>query len=477
MKPVPFDQAIEWANRRGVVLPDRYYGTLQGIARSQAFSIAGLGSLAQLQAILDSLNAYVASGQTFRDWQKDVNAGKVPLTLPAHRLDNIFRTNIQSAYNGGRWTQQAGAVSIRPYLMYDAVNDSRVRPAHLAMDNLIRPADDPFWRTRYPPNGYRCRCIAISLTKKQADRRGGVSSSIPLNAEPDEGWDYNPGLEPIAGIQKAKQKAILTGNPTLVKAMLAKPEPEPPPPPAPRQFVPAANKGAAIARLEAFIRTADAASVGRYGYVNGVDLPGATLDQLNSILRGVEKSLGAYDHRVGTITWTKKRTSALGVYRRWELIDFDSIEIQKTAAKSAKKNAQEGRDAFARQKQRRIEYLQAAIADPARANLKDRSEAELRNVLASTRWAVFHDADDPLASVLTHEGFHRVYRGSDFENTWASQLSAKSIKEDTIRGVSEYAGKNRSEFFAELMAADAEGFELSDEARGLVDWVKWSMKK
>jgi hypothetical protein len=41
LEPVPFTEAIAWAESRGVVLPHVYYGELQGLARAAAFSIAG----------------------------------------------------------------------------------------------------------------------------------------------------------------------------------------------------------------------------------------------------------------------------------------------------------------------------------------------------------------------------------------------------------------------------------------------------
>jgi hypothetical protein len=75
--------------------------------------------------------------------------------------------------------------------MYDAINDSRTRPNHLLMDNTILHRDDPWWKTHYPPCGYRCRCTVISLTEAQAQKRG-VSVVAP-QVDPDEGWDFNPG--------------------------------------------------------------------------------------------------------------------------------------------------------------------------------------------------------------------------------------------------------------------------------------------
>ena len=210
----PFYRAVEELKKRGVVLPDKYYGELQGLHRQLNFSIAGKASLDQLQAALDSLEEAMNKGKTFREWQKDVRVQD--LGLPKYRLDNIFRTNIQAAYNHGHWEKFVEHQKTRPYLMYDAINDSRVRPSHLAMDGIIRPVGDIFWTAHYPPNGYRCRCRCISLSEKQAQERSkngaGLNKQVTQEMNPDKGWDYNVGQDLTAGIEKAKADAMTSNR-------------------------------------------------------------------------------------------------------------------------------------------------------------------------------------------------------------------------------------------------------------------------
>ena len=203
--PLTFAEALRFAESRWVELPSEYYGRLQGKTRDMAFSVAGVASRDQLQGVLDSLKAVQTQGLTFAQWKEKVKGGEIGLDLPEHRLDNIFRTNMQVAYNHGHWQQQQRFKSTRPYLMYDAVNDSRTRPSHLELDNVIRPIDDAFWASHYPPNGYRCRCSAISMTEAQARARGGVTEE-PTEGWPktDKGWDYNPGEAFDFGVEQAK---------------------------------------------------------------------------------------------------------------------------------------------------------------------------------------------------------------------------------------------------------------------------------
>lgn len=202
--PLTFKEAVEFAASRRVALPSEYYGDLQGAKRNEAFTVAGVAQREQLQAVMDSLNKVLGQGVSFKDWKEMVRSGEIGLDLPEYRLNNIFRTNMQTAYNHGHYEQQQRNKGTRPYLMYDAVNDSRTRPSHLAMDNIIRPVDDPFWEVHYPPNGYQCRCTTISLTEAQARARGGVTGE-PKDGwpSPDKGWDYNPGASPETGIQQA----------------------------------------------------------------------------------------------------------------------------------------------------------------------------------------------------------------------------------------------------------------------------------
>jgi SPP1 gp7 family putative phage head morphogenesis protein len=94
------------------------------------------------------------------------------------RLETIYRTNLQTAYQAGRWQAFDDNSSDRPYLMYVAVMDDRTRPSHAEMNGQIFPADDPIWDTHYPPNGFNCRCRVRALSEKNIQDRGlAVQSS------------------------------------------------------------------------------------------------------------------------------------------------------------------------------------------------------------------------------------------------------------------------------------------------------------
>lgn len=210
--PITFAEAAAFADSKEVMLPTEFYGLEQGRMRNMAFSIAGVASRDQLQGVLDTLKESLGQGLSFADWKDKVRSGEIGLDLPDYRLNNIYRTNVQTAYNAGNWQQQQEFKKTRPYLMYDAINDNRTRPSHAEMDGIIRPADDAFWDTHYAPNGYQCRCSVTSLTERQAQARGGVTQK-PAGGWPktDEGWDYNPGQDLTKGIEDAA-KPIAGGS-------------------------------------------------------------------------------------------------------------------------------------------------------------------------------------------------------------------------------------------------------------------------
>jgi len=112
-------------------------------------------------------------------------------------METIFRTNIQSAYAAGRLQAQTNpdVLAARPFWMYDALIDSRTSTVCRNLNGAIRPADDSWWATRYPPNHFNCRASVRSLTAAQAAARGGVTET-PTLQEADDGWRRMPSFEP-----------------------------------------------------------------------------------------------------------------------------------------------------------------------------------------------------------------------------------------------------------------------------------------
>jgi SPP1 gp7 family putative phage head morphogenesis protein len=127
------------------------------------------------------------------------------------RLELIFRTNLQTSYSAGHWSEIQDTKADAPYLLYEAVDDDRTREEHRAWDGTVLPVDDAWWMTHMPPNGWNCRCGVVQLSAGQVKEHGfsvadkappsptydytnprtGVVSQVPKGIDP--GWAYNPG--------------------------------------------------------------------------------------------------------------------------------------------------------------------------------------------------------------------------------------------------------------------------------------------
>ncbi|WP_274571561.1 phage minor head protein [Neisseria leonii] len=185
------EAAVEWLKAKNVTAENYRHLTPSEIAK--VYTIARMTNLDMLNDIKQSMVRAAENGQPFSAWKKELLnhlAAKGWLHPNGHngqeitdpetgevfgtprRLDNLFRTNMQSAYSAAQYQSYMQNLDARPFWRYDAVNDHRTRAAHSAMDGLVYRYDDPFWATFYPPNGYRCRCSVTALSDRDIEREG-----------------------------------------------------------------------------------------------------------------------------------------------------------------------------------------------------------------------------------------------------------------------------------------------------------------
>jgi SPP1 gp7 family putative phage head morphogenesis protein len=95
----------------------------------------------------------------FSDFEKD--AKKVFNTYNRNYLTAEYNSAIAQSRSASLWMEVEREKNIYPQLQYETVGDGRVRPEHAALDNIVRPVDDKFWDTNYPPNSWNCRCVVL----------------------------------------------------------------------------------------------------------------------------------------------------------------------------------------------------------------------------------------------------------------------------------------------------------------------------
>jgi SPP1 gp7 family putative phage head morphogenesis protein len=229
---LPFSEAVNFF-RDKLNIPTLAWNELDGAAHAKAFTSAGAYEADLLNELRQMTDKAIAGGMDIREFRKQFK----PLVErygwqlkgggAAWRSDLIWRTNISTAYQAGRW-QQFEDAGIK-YLMYMHNDSVRYpRPTHKAMDGLILPIADPFWTKNYPPNGWGCKCRAVAATEKEYKAAPKELTKRPKDWPymADAGWDYNVGQagqernteflkEKLASLPKdiaGALKALITGR-------------------------------------------------------------------------------------------------------------------------------------------------------------------------------------------------------------------------------------------------------------------------
>jgi SPP1 gp7 family putative phage head morphogenesis protein len=172
--------------------------------KSRAFTIAYQDSIYAVDLVRAWLEECLVSGANLATFGKGLveaaEAGGIARVNPFHAA-NVFRTNIQTAYNAGRWEMYHvdGLAEEFPLFEYHTVGDDRVRETHARMNGYVAPRNADVWRRWWPPCGYQCRCTVTAISKTEAER-GGITASRRRVPEPDPGFAGNAALDGIARV-------------------------------------------------------------------------------------------------------------------------------------------------------------------------------------------------------------------------------------------------------------------------------------
>ena len=231
---LPFAEQIAFFMQK-VNLPTQRWDDLWKGAHARGFMIAGATKTALLEDFYGAVLAAQADGETLVDFKARFNAivakhGWSHTGGAPWRARVIYNTNINTAYQAGRYQQMQTLRKTRPYWRYVHGDSANPRAQHLAWDGLVLPAEDAFWQTHYPPNGWGCSCRVEALSARDLralkktgpdkapavktyawkDARGGLHQ-IPVGIDP--GWDYNVGEAAMGrGLAQKAAQAPQTGR-------------------------------------------------------------------------------------------------------------------------------------------------------------------------------------------------------------------------------------------------------------------------
>ena len=178
----PDEAAVSYIRGKAVADPENF-GNLPPQLKQRAFTVAGIEQIDALRRIRDAI-AKLPEGASWDEAKREIAAEISPFTggdmkAARARAEWQLRTHGFQAYAVSRHQQQMEDIGIFPYWKYVTVGDSRVRPGHAALDGKILRADDPWWRTHYPPWEWGCRCIVEALDEEDA-RTAGISTHAEM---------------------------------------------------------------------------------------------------------------------------------------------------------------------------------------------------------------------------------------------------------------------------------------------------------
>lgn len=234
---LPPAEALDYLARRNVITETTNWKDVWQEEHLNQFTISRLTNADLLADIQGAITKSVGGDLSRRDWMRDVQqmltdagwwgekevldeaTGEMVKTVfdPA-RLRLIYDTNVNNAYSAGLWERIQRNKATSPYIRYITKRDERVRAQHAAWDNLTLGVDDTWWDTHYPPNGFRCRCRAMSMSQAEYDKRkaaGTINTVSPpetitrwVNKRTGEISDLPNGIDPGFAYNVGKARAL-----------------------------------------------------------------------------------------------------------------------------------------------------------------------------------------------------------------------------------------------------------------------------
>lgn len=234
MEGVTPDAALEFWQWRAKLTDEEAKALGEG-ARHRAFYVSGLARHDLVMLVSDGIEEALKNGETLEGFKERIAEAIKTQGWHDYRVENIFRTNMQTAYAAGRYKKMQAVKKSRPYWQYMAIMDRRVRPSHAILNGMVYPADHEFWKTNYPPNGFRCRCGVRTLSARQVKRMGlevrkdmpgpGVWTDPKTEYEyfvhfpgADKGFKNNPGRDWVSDLRDLAVKRLETAPPKLAAA-------------------------------------------------------------------------------------------------------------------------------------------------------------------------------------------------------------------------------------------------------------------
>jgi SPP1 gp7 family putative phage head morphogenesis protein len=181
--------------------------------KKNLYTFASAKNYAQLETFNKMLYYQDGTLRPFNEYSQLVKKSNAQYNK--HWLQAEYQTAITAGQMAIKWQRIQRDKDLFPNLKYRTVGDERVREEHAALNGIIKPVDDPFWGSHYPPNGWRCRCDVVQTAE------GATKEKVTLQPNPD--FVGNVGTDEEIFTKNHKFFKILKTNTNALKnAELAK---------------------------------------------------------------------------------------------------------------------------------------------------------------------------------------------------------------------------------------------------------------
>jgi len=224
---LPFDEAIEYF-RSKVNLPTASYRDLTAQQRDRAFAVAGVMQAELLESLRQAVDKALVTGTTLQEFRQDFDrevaaAGWSYRGNRTWRTELILNQNLRQAYGAGRYRQLTDPATLkaRPYWMWRHGDSIYPRKQHLAWDGTTLPANHPWFRNKFPPAGFGCKCKILSLDKAKVSKvpddefyeytdAQGRRVRVPVGVDP--GFELIPGISNLTDevVRQTSKMPVLT---------------------------------------------------------------------------------------------------------------------------------------------------------------------------------------------------------------------------------------------------------------------------
>ncbi len=490
--PVPaisFDEAAKYMKTR-IPMTKKEWSELEPKLRFRAFTVAALSTPDAIEKANGMVTSAIEEGKSKAEFWKDTRAFEAAGLSNAAPFywENVYRTNIQTAYNTGR---AAEYMRENPeYLEFVGIDDGRQSEICYALTHpaIVLPATHPFWKTHWPPLHFRCRSTTRGLypeeveALREADPAWGATDlegvEIPETAssfgenplDSESFWKMTPSMK-----ERAKEYGLLDTIEAYAKSLGL---------PLDGITLPAVEKVAETESLKkvptfATVRQAEKWVKGRLA--DECSFKGCDVDLVQAVVERLNDNLEKYPEAreklefVGTIQGRNRNTQK-GVSDYYFKRYSEAGVPEETARKYAEAQAKKYIAKFKASPGTIAEYMHSNAgwkANGITINEKVRRLDILKNVVeqnGKSGW--FPKMPTDPGSVIDHEMGHLlddVYKVS--ESPEFKSLVQGLTREQVAGGLSKYAATSPREFVAEAWAEYTNSPKPRDLAKSLGELI------